>query len=433
MNMSPISSENSSPGTVNIQPLSSIPGPVNSRSKTSFLTPRKHHSTLFATFNVRSLTSDLKLSLLANTLHEYNISVCGLTEVRRIDSGSRTVTHPDVPRPSELLWSGHDSLKQYGVGLLLSASARRSLSDWAPISSRIIRARFVTAKARLTIIYVYAPTIAHPDADYRSFYADLDSQIRNTPSHDMLLVVGDFNAHLGTDRQNFQSILGPHSNPAPRNASGVRLLDFCQKNHLSISNSYHRHKPIHRDSFTSPDGKFHHMLNLVLVNHRFRTSILDTRVRRHARSFVESDHQLVVCKLRLKLRTFNKTQRLPPIDSDRLTHDNATRNAFSNMMNEQLPQLPLLPRQPDLHRDPEHIWNTFKDTVIESARKTCGSRRSRPTPWITPHLLSLISEKANAFEKWQQSKSTADHNVYKSIRNRTKIRVDTVNNPGRRN
>ena len=220
----PCKQPNNFPGPVNRQEQSrackqpnNYPGPVNSQQHSrsckqpnnsrgpeynnhTFLTPRRHCYTNFATFNVRTLSCDTKLSILARTLNEYKIAVCGLTEVRRLDSGSISVDHPDLEHSSTLLWSGQSDIHQHGVGLLISAYAKKCLSDWSPISSRIIRARFNTPKARLSIICAYTPTLVSHVQAHEECYDQLESKLDKIPVHDMILVLGDFNAHIGTSR-----------------------------------------------------------------------------------------------------------------------------------------------------------------------------------------------------------------------------------------
>jgi len=390
--------------------------PKHTTKNASFLSLR--HFTKFATFNVRTLLDDAKLSLLANVLNNYNISVCGLNEVRRLDSGSITVEHPDMTRPSTLLWSGRSDIRQHGVGILLSSHAKRCLSDWSPVSSRIIRARFITSKARLTIICAYAPTRISSQQQHTDFYKSLDTELSNIPSHDMILVLGDFNAHLGSSRDNFRQTLGPFCNSSPRNTSGERLLDFCQRNNLSVSNTFFRHRNIQRNTYTSPDGKHHHLLDLILVNHRFRSSVLDTRVRRNARSFVDSDHELVVSKVRLKLRVNTATATRRTINSEQLSHDRDTATNFQRLLNEHLPPTPdeKSSETDDKSDDLEAVWKSFKDTIISSAQEAAGFLRRRPTPWMTPQLQNLVDLKAAAFIRSRDNPTPQNIQDYRSLR-----------------
>ena len=78
--------------------------------------------------------------------------------------------------------------------------------------------------------------------------------------------------------------------PDEVNANGERLLDFCANNNLIVSNSWFQRKSIHqltwyRNGDRSQPG---HMIDLVLINRKFRSSMLDTRVFRA--THLQSDH-----------------------------------------------------------------------------------------------------------------------------------------------
>ena len=185
-----------------------------------------------------------------------------------------------------------------------------------PISEHIIRIRVKTHLGYATIIAVYAPVnppngTSEARAPSDAFYEQLHSTLASAPSRDMTLILGDFNAHVGNRTSQWQSVIGPYG-PDEVNANGERLLDFCANNNLIVSNSWFQHKSIHqltwyRNGDRSQPG---HMIDLVLINRKFRSSMLDTRVFRA--THLQSDHELVISTIRFKIKSKRLQQKRAP-------------------------------------------------------------------------------------------------------------------------
>ena len=81
-----------------------------------------------------------------------------------------------------------------GVDLLLNKKAASALCEVTSISGRIMQATFA-GNPELTLISVYAPTNCKDNEEAaEEFYSQLRDAIGQTPKHNLLLVLGDFNA-----------------------------------------------------------------------------------------------------------------------------------------------------------------------------------------------------------------------------------------------
>lgn len=93
-------------------------------------------------------------------------------------------------------------------------------------SERLPTLRLNTTEGPVTLVSVYAPTLsATPDAK-DEFYKNLSSTIRNIPSTEQLVLLGDFNARVGADNDSWPSCLGPFG-VGKMNENGQRLLELC--------------------------------------------------------------------------------------------------------------------------------------------------------------------------------------------------------------
>ena len=158
----------------------------------------------------------------------------------------------------------------------------------------------------VTIIQCYAPTNDHNDEDKDKFYNQLQSLINKTPSHDLLLVTGDFNTKIGNDNIGVERTIGTHG-IGQLNQNGERLLELCQVSDLCISNITFQHKDIHKVTWNSPDYRTKNQIDHICINNKYRSFIQDVRAYRGAD--IGSDHNLCIAKLKAKLKC-KKTNKL---------------------------------------------------------------------------------------------------------------------------
>ena len=98
----------------------------------------------------------------------------------------------------------------------------------------MISVRFQGKPFNITVIQVYAPTSNAEEAEVEWFYEDLQDLLELTPKKDVLFIIGDWNAKIGS--QETPRVTGKFG-LGIRNEAGQRLIQFCKENALVIANT----------------------------------------------------------------------------------------------------------------------------------------------------------------------------------------------------
>ena len=86
----------------------------------------------------------------------------------------------------------------------------------------------------ITVIQVYAPNNKAEKADVEWFYEDLQDLLELTLKKDVLFIIGEWNANVGS--QEISGVTDKFS-LGVKNEAGQRLIEFCQENSLIISST----------------------------------------------------------------------------------------------------------------------------------------------------------------------------------------------------
>ena len=87
----------------------------------------------------------------------------------------------------------------------------------------MISVRFQGKPFNITVIQVYAPTSSAEEAEVEWFYEDLQDLLELTPQKDVLFIIGDWDAKVGSQETPGvidKFVLGM------RNEAGQRLIEF---------------------------------------------------------------------------------------------------------------------------------------------------------------------------------------------------------------
>ena len=117
--------------------------------------------------------------------------------------------------------------------------------------------------------------MTNPDEFKDKFYNDLDSVICAAPRTDKLILLGDFNARVGTDHQTWEGVIR-FEGVEKCNINGLLLLRKCAEHDLLITNTVFRLPTRRKTSWMHPRSKQWHLIDYVIER---RKDIQDVRQR----------------------------------------------------------------------------------------------------------------------------------------------------------
>jgi len=102
------------------------------------------------------------------------------------------------------------------------------------------------------------------------FCEDLQDLLELTLKKDVLFIIGDWNAKVGS-----QEIPGVTSTfcLGVQNEAEQRLIEFCQENALVLANTIFQQHKRRLYTWTSPHGQYQNQIDNILCSQRWRSSI----------------------------------------------------------------------------------------------------------------------------------------------------------------
>ena len=152
----------------------------------------------------------------------------------------------DILGISKLIWTGmvefnsddhyiyycwQESLRWNGVTLMVNKRVWNAVLECNLKNDRMISVSFQGKPFNITVIQVYALTTNVEEAEVEQFQEDLQDLLELTPKKDVLLIIGDWKAKVGS--QELPEIIETFS-LGVKNEAGQKLVYLCQENALVI-------------------------------------------------------------------------------------------------------------------------------------------------------------------------------------------------------
>ncbi|KAK6760556.1 hypothetical protein RB195_021861 [Necator americanus] len=203
----------------------------------------------------------------------------------------------------------HGTSNRNGVGVILNESFRNSVTAVDRLSDRLMAVKVDTGEVELRVVSAYAPQAGCSEKEKASFWEDLEQYVQSLEGEEVLLIGGDFNGHVGSRKDGFESCHGGYGYGV-RNDDGLRILEYAIASDLIIANTQYRKRTSHLITYTS--GCRETQIDFWMLRRRDRRLLQDSIV--IPTDHVAAQHHLLVMDLKIsrprKRHPRTETQRI---------------------------------------------------------------------------------------------------------------------------
>lgn len=349
------------------------------------------------TWNVKTMAQAGKVQNALMEMKRLGIEIMGVSEMRWPNSNCCDI------EDCRVYYSGSTSGKYiHGVGVVVNKDVARHVSNFVPVNERIMLLQLNAKPVNTNIIQVYAPTSDHSDEEVEEFYSQIEDLIKKLPKHELLILMGDFNAKVGKGKE------GKHIGPCGlgvRNARGETLSMFASEHDLVIMNTFYKLPDRRLYTWKSPrdDGEIsiiRNQIDYILVNQRYRNSF--TSVKTYPGADIQSDHNQLVGEYRTKLKTIQRTKR--PNYNLRKLKNVTLKNQVKNEINDEYRQI-----EEKVANTEEQI-KAITEAAINVKDKYLRDDETKHKSWMTEEILMLLEERRK-----QKNNPSTYRNIQKDI------------------
>ena len=182
-----------------------------------------------------------KLDVVKQEMSRVNVDILGNSKLKWTGMGEFNSDDHYI------YYCGQEFLGRNGVAIMVIHLLRGNLKN-----DRMISVHFQGKPFNTTVIQAYAPISNSEEAEVEWFYEDLQARLELIPKKDVLFIIGDWNAKVGS--QETPGVPGKFG-LGVQNEAGQRLIEFCQENALVIANTLFQQHKRRLYTWTSPDGQ----------------------------------------------------------------------------------------------------------------------------------------------------------------------------------
>ena len=169
-----------------------------------------------------------KLQVVKQKMIRVNVYILGINKLKWTGMGEFNSDDHYI------YYCGQESLKRNGVAIIVNKRVLNEVIGCNLKNDRMISVCFRGKPFNIMVIQAYVPTSNPEEAEVEWFYEDLQDILELTSQKDVLFIIGDWHAKVGS--QEIPGVIGKFGLGVP-NEAGQRLTEFCQENTLVIANT----------------------------------------------------------------------------------------------------------------------------------------------------------------------------------------------------
>ena len=371
----------------------------------------------------------------AEALRTYDIKIAALQETKWFGNGVYHVCYSivlasgrDTPSVGEPVQRGE------GVALVLTGPAIAAWKDggeqWKAWSSRLVSAKVQLSSkqtGKLHVLSCYAPTRAASRIEKDEFYNLLHQALDEIPSSEMFIVLGDFNARVGSREKAkeddvWSEVRGPHGF-GKCNDSGKELLALLARIESIICNTWFKKKDIYKQTWKHPKSKLWHCIDYAIMRKQDQKRCLDAAVKRGAER--NTDHQLLCIKIRLNHRRgfgarVTSRKRFDVFKLTKSAQDEvrlATQASFVEAVEGKIKDAWSECKTGD------EKWAIIKSAFTESGRAVLGTNNKRNPDWFRESVSTItpvLTHRNQLCNRWLSSQKQIDLRKFREARSKAR-------------
>ena len=186
-----------------------------------------------------------KLEVVKQEMARVNVDILGINKLKWTGMGEFNSDDHYI------YYCGQECLRRNGVAIMVNKRVQNAVLGWNLKDDRMIFVHFQRKPFSIMVIQVYAFSSTE-EAEVERFYEDLQDLLELTPKTDVLFIIGDWNAKVGS--QETPGVTGKFGLEI-QNEAGQKLIEFCQENALVIANTLFQQHRRRLYTWTSPDGQ----------------------------------------------------------------------------------------------------------------------------------------------------------------------------------